>query len=138
MSCIKGGAFYHQSIFLLHPSYLSEAFNEQVGKTIQRFVTEVKVAEGKRMLQLTSLPMKEVAVRFGYEDEFILVAEAIGAVSEAKRFLKDSRQGGRIPGMDVSFITIEEADHIRVLHPFISEAIRTFLAIHSLYDSLTC
>lgn len=33
-----------------------------------------------------------------------------------------------IPGMDVSFITIEEAGHIRVLHPFISEAIRTFLA----------
>lgn len=54
----------------LHPSYLSEAFKEQVGKTIQRFVTEVKVAEGKRMLQLTSLPMKEVAVRLGYEDEF--------------------------------------------------------------------
>lgn len=54
----------------LHPSYLSEAFKEQIGKTIQRFTTEVKMAEGKRMLQLTSYTMKEVAVRLGYEDEF--------------------------------------------------------------------
>ncbi|MDO7266469.1 ABC transporter substrate-binding protein [Shouchella clausii] len=54
----------------LHPSYLSEKFAQQTGKSVSQYAAEVKLTEAKRLIQTTTLPLKDIAHRIGYDDEF--------------------------------------------------------------------
>ncbi|WP_263705642.1 ABC transporter substrate-binding protein [Shouchella tritolerans] len=54
----------------LHPSYLSEKFAQQTGKSVSQYAADVKLTEAKRLIQTTTLPLKDIAHRIGYDDEF--------------------------------------------------------------------
>lgn len=52
----------------LSPGYLTTALRERTGRTVQDWIVERRMAEARRLLLATELPMGEVAVRVGYPD----------------------------------------------------------------------
>ncbi|SDM61597.1 response regulator [Bacillus sp. OK048] len=52
----------------INPSYLSQLFKQQLNKKFVDYITELRIEEGKRLLQNTSLRMSEIAERVGYSD----------------------------------------------------------------------
>jgi YesN/AraC family two-component response regulator len=52
----------------MNPSYLSQLFKLQLNKKFVDYITELRIEEGKRLLQSTSLRMSEIADRVGYSD----------------------------------------------------------------------
>ena len=52
----------------LHPNYLSNVIKTKTGKAIGTWITEKTIAEGKSMLQNSSLSIKEIAYRLGFAE----------------------------------------------------------------------
>ncbi len=52
----------------LNPDYLNRLFKKQTGKTLKEFIIERKMAEAKKILQLTRLPVSLVAAKVGYDN----------------------------------------------------------------------
>jgi YesN/AraC family two-component response regulator len=52
----------------LNPSYLSQLFKQQTGKTFSDYVNEVRLEEAKKLLVHTALRVSEVSERLGYTD----------------------------------------------------------------------
>ncbi|MFE5322690.1 response regulator [Paenibacillus sp. NPDC056579] len=52
----------------LNPSYLSQLFKQQLNRNFVDFIVEARMDEAKRLLQVTSLRISEVADRVGYAD----------------------------------------------------------------------
>ena len=50
--------------------YLSRIFKEQVGMTPSKFLADYRMQVAKKLLQDTSLSVKEVATRVGFSDQF--------------------------------------------------------------------
>lgn len=50
----------------LHPNYISELFRQVTGKTITEYVTEVRMAEARRLLRETRCKTYEIAEMVGY------------------------------------------------------------------------
>ena len=54
----------------LSPDHLSHTFSRFFRTTLTRYVTEARMKHAAEMLQSTALPLKEIAARIGYSDEF--------------------------------------------------------------------
>ncbi|WP_249863671.1 helix-turn-helix domain-containing protein [Paenibacillus konkukensis] len=54
----------------LHPSYYSQVFKQEMGKTPIAYLTQLRMNKAKEMLLLTDKPVREVAGSVGYADEF--------------------------------------------------------------------
>ncbi|AZN42464.1 response regulator transcription factor [Paenibacillus albus] len=52
----------------LNPSYLSRVFHAEVGETFSRYLTRVRIAKAKELLDQTPLKIYEVAEQVGYKD----------------------------------------------------------------------
>lgn len=52
----------------LNPSYLSQLFKQQLNTKFVDYLTELRIEEGKRFLQTTTLKMAEIAERVGYSE----------------------------------------------------------------------
>ena len=50
----------------LTPDYLSAVFKEETGKNVKRVITDIRMAEARRLLRESSLSMGEIAERTGY------------------------------------------------------------------------
>ncbi len=50
----------------LTPDYLSASFKEETGKNLKRYLTDVRIAEARRLLLETNEPVTEIALRTGY------------------------------------------------------------------------
>ncbi|NLZ56157.1 MAG: helix-turn-helix domain-containing protein [Clostridiaceae bacterium] len=55
-------------IFFINYSYLSAIFKEETGESFSAYLTNIRLKEARRLLENTSLPVKEVAGRVGYAD----------------------------------------------------------------------
>ena len=52
----------------LNPSYLSQLFKQQLNTKFVDYLTGLRIQEGKRLLQNTTLKMSEIAERVGYSE----------------------------------------------------------------------
>lgn len=52
----------------LHPDHLNRLFKKQTGKTLKEFVSEYKMNEARKMLQITNLPVSIIAAKVGYDN----------------------------------------------------------------------
>jgi YesN/AraC family two-component response regulator len=52
----------------LNPSYLSQLFKQQLKTKFVDYLTDLRMQEGKRLLQNTSLKMSDIAERVGYSE----------------------------------------------------------------------
>jgi AraC-like DNA-binding protein len=52
----------------MHRSYFSTAFAKEVGQPPQRFLRQLRLAKGMRLLKETSLSITEIALSLGYTD----------------------------------------------------------------------
>lgn len=50
-------------------SYLSRVFKEKTGSGFSEYLTQVRIEESQRLLSMTSLSVKEIAMQVGYPDE---------------------------------------------------------------------
>jgi AraC-like DNA-binding protein len=50
----------------LTPGYLTTLVRRKTGRTVQRWITERRMAEARKLLQGTDLPVEDVAARVGY------------------------------------------------------------------------
>lgn len=50
----------------LSPDYLSCLFREETGKNLKRYITDIRIAEAKRMLRQTNRAVSEIAKKTGY------------------------------------------------------------------------
>jgi len=50
----------------LTPDYLSACFKEETGKNLKRYITDVRMAEAKRLLRKRQFSVAEIAERTGY------------------------------------------------------------------------
>ncbi|MFW5996257.1 MAG: response regulator transcription factor [Halanaerobiaceae bacterium] len=67
---------YHRNISLddiaehaaISPNYLSKLFKEKMEINIVDYLTNVRIDQAKNLLETTSLPIKQIAYRVGYND----------------------------------------------------------------------
>lgn len=52
----------------LNPSYLSQLFKQQLNVKFVDYLTKLRIQEGKRLLENTTLKMSEIAERVGYSE----------------------------------------------------------------------
>lgn len=52
----------------LNPDHLNRLFKKQTGKTLKEFVSEYKMNEARKMLQITNLPVSIIAAKVGYDN----------------------------------------------------------------------
>ena len=52
----------------LSANYLSKSFHEQVGMSPQQYLSQKRLAMGKKMLCSTQLPIQAVSMRSGFSD----------------------------------------------------------------------
>jgi AraC-like DNA-binding protein len=50
-------------------SYLCRHFKQETGKTISAYINEVKMTEGKRLLESTDLSLVEISAQLGYSSQ---------------------------------------------------------------------
>ena len=50
--------------------YFGKIFKESLGKSPQQFILEYKMTKATELLKLTQLPIKEVGIAIGYENQF--------------------------------------------------------------------
>lgn len=55
-------------VFMMSDSSLSRYFKKQTGHNISDYITERRIAEAKRLLSETDLPIREIVERIGYFD----------------------------------------------------------------------
>lgn len=53
----------------MNSSYLSRHFKQETGKTITEFINETKVNEGKRLLEITEMPLIRISVQLGFSSQ---------------------------------------------------------------------
>lgn len=53
----------------MNRTYLCSLFTEETGHTINQYVTQVKMEEAKRLLEITSKPIAEIAEYLGYSTQ---------------------------------------------------------------------
>jgi transcriptional regulator GlxA family with amidase domain len=81
--------------FRMAPTSFSSRFNRVTGRTLPRYVNELRAAEAERLLRETSLPVRRVAFEVGYENvtHFNAVFKRLrGKAPQAMR----SNPGGRV------------------------------------------
>ena len=54
--------------FFINPSYFSQAFKKKTGETYQNYVTNLRIARAKKLLEETDLKVYEVSEMVGYPD----------------------------------------------------------------------
>jgi AraC-like DNA-binding protein len=52
----------------LSEPYLMRLFNRQVGKTVRRQLLELRMSKAAQLLQVPSMPIKQIALQCGYGD----------------------------------------------------------------------
>ena len=52
----------------LSPNYLSLLFKKDTGKTINQFITEVRIEKAKALLRKDRTPLTSIAEKIGYHD----------------------------------------------------------------------
>ena len=50
--------------------YFGKIFKESLGKTPQEFILEYRMTKATELLKLTQMPIKEVGIAVGYENQF--------------------------------------------------------------------
>ncbi len=53
--------------FSYHPNYINRIFKESMGKTIQNYITELKISDAKHLLRTTDLNIGEICEVCGFE-----------------------------------------------------------------------
>lgn len=59
---------YISSIVHLSPSYFSSLFKKETNKGFAEYLREIRIEESAKFLTTTSLPIKEIAKKVGYQD----------------------------------------------------------------------
>ncbi|MCM2677356.1 AraC family transcriptional regulator [Alkalicoccobacillus plakortidis] len=70
-------------------TYLSTEFKKETGKSINQFSTKVKIAEAKKLLRTTPLPLKEISAHVGYDDEFYFSRKFKKETGKAPSFYRE-------------------------------------------------
>jgi two-component system response regulator YesN len=52
----------------MNPDHLNRLFKKQTGKTLKEFVSEYKMNEARKMLQITNLPVSIIAAKVGFDN----------------------------------------------------------------------
>ena len=53
----------------LNPTYLSSLFKKETGKTFSEYLTETRIEQAKNMIKETAMPVSEICIRVGYNDQ---------------------------------------------------------------------
>ncbi|OZI12065.1 AraC family transcriptional regulator [Bacillaceae bacterium SAS-127] len=54
----------------LSPKYFGDLFKKKFGKSVMKYVSELRMQEAKRLMATAQLPIRDIAHQVGYSDEF--------------------------------------------------------------------
>ncbi|WP_026487436.1 response regulator transcription factor [Caldanaerobius polysaccharolyticus] len=55
--------------FYFSPAYVCKTFKKQTGKTINKYITELRLYKAKELLKDQNIKIKDIAIKVGYSDE---------------------------------------------------------------------
>lgn len=80
--------------FSYHPNYVNRLFKETTGKTLKKYITELRLKNAKRLLKTTDLNINEISELCGFESYsyFIKIFRISGGISPLKYRKQNSRR----------------------------------------------